>query len=174
MKTMKTNSPVAATIPCPACEDGTLIPLVQDFETESDGRRITVRDVEMERCDACGETVLTPVGSAHVSRFLAAASDSLSREELLQFLSQYELTHKEASDILGSGEKNFSRWLNGKQRVSMSMSNYIRTLTAVPEAFEALKQRKWSRPAAAQNFPSEQSQPDAEGNPKALSRTCGE
>lgn len=135
-----------------------MIPLVQSFVTESEGRSVTVPDVEMERCDACGETVLTPEGSAHVSRFLAAAADSLSRGELLQFLKQYELTHKGASDILGIGEKNFSRWLNGKQRVSSSMSNYIRTLTAVPEAFEALKQRRWTRPAVS-TLPSAPSQP---------------
>ena len=123
------------------------MPIVSEFKTETDGRSFIVPDVAMERCSACGETLLTPNGSKTVSEFLARMTGALKVQELRQFLEKYDLTHKEAALILGIGEKNFSRWLNGKQRVSTSMSNYIRTLTVHPEAFETLRERKWVDPA---------------------------
>lgn len=148
---MKPTSPSEKTsaIPCPSCDEGDLVPFVSDFKTETDGKRFTVPDVAMERCSVCGETLLTPAGSKHVSEYLARATESLEVQELRQFLDKYDLTQKEAAQILGIGEKNFSRWLNGKQRVSTSISNYIRTLTAHPEAFETLRKKQWKHAAPA-------------------------
>jgi len=95
----------------------------------------------MECCDHCDESFLTPVGSQRVDDYIDHSTDTISTEELQLFLRQYDLTQKKAAEILQIGEKNFSRWLNGKQRVSASMSSYIRTLLAVPEAFHRLKNR---------------------------------
>jgi len=130
---------------------------LEGFETTADGKLITVPEVEMERCDLCGESFLTPLGSERVDHYLDEVTDTISKEELEKFLIQYDLTHKKAAETLGIGEKNFSRWLNGRQRVSTSMSKYIRTLTAVPEAFEALSKKQWGKPIA---FPAEERQPD--------------
>ena len=136
-------------LPCPECDEGFLVSLRGDFETRSDGQSVTVPNVAMERCSACEESFLTPEGSQQVSNHLAKVSGSLEREELLGFLAKYQLTHREAARILGIGEKNFSRWLNGKQRVSTSMSHYIRTLLAHPEAFDTLRTRNWMLPKEA-------------------------
>jgi len=136
---MKTkNSPTKTKLPCPCCDSGKLVSRLAGFKTTSGGKSITVPKVEMERCNQCGETFLTPAGSERVDDYLDEITDTISKEELEKFLLQYDLTHKKAAEILGIGEKNFSRWLNGRQRVSTSMSKYIRTLTAVPEAFETL------------------------------------
>jgi len=139
-----------------------MIPVSESFETEAEGLKISVPDVEMERCSSCGLSLLTPVGSRHVSSYVAKATGALTGEELQHFLDKYELTQKEASKILNIGEKNFSRWLSGKQRVSGSMSNYIRTLTAHPDAFETLKRREWADPTRDRRFPAEHRAPDEE------------
>jgi hypothetical protein len=36
------------------------------FKTTLEGKAVTVPKVEMERCDNCGETFLTPAGSRYV------------------------------------------------------------------------------------------------------------
>lgn len=136
-------------LPCPECEDGQLVSLIGDFETATDGQSITVPNVSMERCSSCNESFLTPEGSQQVSKHLAKVSGSLEPGELETFLEKYQLTHREAASILGIGEKNFSRWLSGKQRISTSMSRYIRTLLAHPDAFETLRTRNWALPKEA-------------------------
>ena len=39
---------------------------LEGFETSADNQTITVTDVEMDRCDQCGEIFLTPSGSERV------------------------------------------------------------------------------------------------------------
>jgi len=116
----------------------------------------------MRCCDGCGETLLTPTGSRQVDDFLDRASGALTSEEILLFLDRYGLTQKKAAEILGIGEKNLSRWLNGRQRVSASMSSYIRVLIAHPAAFETLKNKQWENPTNAKSYPLEERQPDLE------------
>lgn len=148
---MKTkHSPENTAHPCPCCEEGQMIARKAGFKTTLDGKNVTVPKVEMERCDQCGETFLTPAGSRQVDQWLDAQSETITTQELQKFLDQYQLTQKQAAEILRIGEKNFSRWLNGKQRVSASMSNYIRTLTAVPQAFTTLKNRNFHTPYVAE------------------------
>jgi YgiT-type zinc finger domain-containing protein len=53
-------------IPCPRCEGGLLVATLEGFETSADNQTITVTDVEMDRCDQCGEIFLTPSGSERV------------------------------------------------------------------------------------------------------------
>ena len=136
-------------LPCPECEDGQLVSLIGDFETATDGQSVTVPDVAMEHCSSCDERFLTPEGSQQVAEHLAKVSGSLEPAELEAFLDKYQLTHREAASILGIGEKNFSRWLSGKQRISTSMSRYIRTLLVHPDAFETLRTRNWKLPEMA-------------------------
>ncbi|MFK7912099.1 MAG: type II TA system antitoxin MqsA family protein [Akkermansiaceae bacterium] len=142
MKTKNSPNTNNIGIPCPCCEKGHLIPSREAFKTTAEGKAITVPKVDMERCSHCGESFLTPTGSQQVSDYIDHITDAITTEELQKFLDQYKLTQKKAAEILGIGGKNFSRWLNGKQRVSTSMSKYIRTLTAVPEALLFLKNRE--------------------------------
>ena len=115
----------------------------------------------MRCCDHCNESLVTPEGSRQIDAFLDRATGALTSEEILLFLDRYDLTHRKAAQILGIGEKNISRWLNGRQRVSASMSSYIRVLIAHPAAFETLKNKQWENPARSQSFPTEKRQPDA-------------
>ena len=141
MKTKNSPKTKSAGIPCPCCEKGHLVASRKAFKTTAEGKAITVPKVAMERCDHCGEAFLTPAGSQQVDDYIDHITDTISTEELQHFLEKYDLTQKRAAEILQIGEKNFSRWINGKQRVSASMSSYIRTLIAVPQALRFLKNR---------------------------------
>lgn len=124
---------------CPDCEQGVVHAFVGPFITESGGQSWTVPGVEQETCDKCALHVITPKGSAHIDAWLDATLESISPKELKRFLQKYSLTQKQASDLLGIGEKSLSRWIRGHQRVSTSMSRYIRLLLENSESFEQLK-----------------------------------
>lgn len=141
---MKTKASINQGHPCFECDGGILLPVREPFTTRtSEGLEITIPDVPMERCDSCGDTVLSGEATAYVNDYLDRAVSRLSREELQAFLSQYNLTQREAEQILGLGEKMIGRWLKGPFQISASISNYIRVLMADPGAFEILKARKW-------------------------------
>lgn len=143
---MKTKTPHTQGHPCFECSGGILLPVREAFTTRtSDGLEITVPDVPMERCNVCGDTVLSGEATAYVNEYVDRATSRLSRGELQAFLEQYHLSQREAEQILGLGEKMIGRWLKGPFQVSASISNYIRVLMADPGAFEILKTRKWAR-----------------------------
>jgi putative zinc finger/helix-turn-helix YgiT family protein len=130
---------------CFECGQGTLLPVREDYAARTpEGLEIIIPDVPMERCDHCGDVVLSGETSAWIHDQIDRATGRLSREELQAFLDQYRLTQREAEQILGLGEKMIGRWLKGPFQVSASISNYIRVLMADPTAFEILKHRKWS------------------------------
>ena len=129
---------------CMECGSGILMTVREFFTTRtSEGLEITVPDVPLDRCAACGDTTLSAESAAMIDDFIERVTGRLSREELQTFLEQYQLTQKEAEQILGLGEKMIGRWLKGPARVSASMGNYIRLLMADPKAFETLKLRRW-------------------------------
>lgn len=130
---------------CFECGEGTMLPVRQDYTARTpEGLEITIPDVPMERCDHCGDLILSGETTAWIQNQIDLATSRLSREELQAFLDQYRLTQREAEQILGLGEKMISRWLKGPFQISASISNYIRVLMADPAAFEILKHRKWS------------------------------
>ena len=143
---MKTETSVTQGHPCFECDGGILVSVREPFTTRtSEGLEITIPDVLMERCNSCGDTVLSGEATAYVNDYLDRAVSRLSREELQSFLDQYHLTQREAEQVLGLGEKMIGRWLKGPFQVSASISNYIRVLMADPGAFEILKERRWAK-----------------------------
>lgn len=142
---MKTKTSITQGHPCFECDGGILLSVCEPFTTHtSEGLKIIIPDVPMERCNSCGDTVLSGEVTAYVNDYLDRAVSRLTREELQSFLDQYHLTQREAEQILGLGEKMIGRWLKGPFQVSVSISNYIRVLMADPTAFEILKERKWA------------------------------
>lgn len=143
---MKTKTSIAQGHPCFECEGGILLPVREPFTARTfEGLEIIVPEVSMERCNSCGDTVLSGEATTYVNEYLDRATSRLSREELQAFLDQYQLTQREAEQILGLGEKMIGRWLKSPFQVSASISNYIRVLMADPGAFEILKARKWAK-----------------------------
>jgi Zn-dependent peptidase ImmA (M78 family)/transcriptional regulator with XRE-family HTH domain len=146
-------------LPCFEC-DGTLQRVLRPQKTQlPDFGEVTVPDVPVLTCPKCGDTVLGAEGSRYMDAWLNKYTGALTPEELRQFLEQYGLTHKQAAAITGYGEKNISRWLAGKMRPTVSVSNFFRLLIADRSAFETLKSRQWGAGAAV-SYPTEEKQPD--------------
>lgn len=126
--------------------------VLEPFVTRTaEGLEITVPDVPLERCSKCGDVCIPAESAELIDAWIDRVTGRLTREELQAFLEQYELTQKQAEQILGLGEKMITRWLNGPARVSESMSNYIRLLMTDVEAFEILRHRRWTTSAVAED-----------------------
>jgi putative zinc finger/helix-turn-helix YgiT family protein len=146
-------------LPCFEC-DGTLQRVLRSQKTQlPDFGEVTVPDVPLLTCPKCGDTVLGAEGSRYMDAWLNKYTGALTPEEMRQFLEQYGLTHKQAAAITGYGEKNISRWLTGKMRPTVSVSNFFRLLIADRSAFETLKKRQWGA-VTASCYPTEERQPD--------------
>ena len=72
---MKTKTHTPKSHPCFECEGGILLPICEPFTTRtSEGLEITVPDVAMERCNTCGDTVLSGEATAYVNDYLDRAT----------------------------------------------------------------------------------------------------
>jgi HTH-type transcriptional regulator/antitoxin HigA len=162
MKTTKKPRTEPESIPCFECEEGILLPVMEDHTTVHPKLgTITIPDVPMLRCDSCGDTVIGDDGNNRIDAFLNRALNVISPEEIQGFLDKYQLTQKRASELTGYGEKNISRWLTGRSRPSESVSNFLRVLLAETRAFECLLRKDF--PDQPKSAPAvETSAPDAE------------
>lgn len=69
---MNSTQSASTSHPCFECEGGILLPVREPFTTRtSDGLEITIPDVSMERCNVCGDTVLSGEATADVNDRLA-------------------------------------------------------------------------------------------------------
>lgn len=161
MKTTKPQTNAAPEIPCFECEEGILVPTLEDYRVELPGRKVlTIPEVPMLVCEQCGDRVTGDEGNARIDAFLNKALNAISPEEVQQFLGKYGLTQKEAAQITGYGEKNISRWASGRARPSESVSNILRLLLSDQGAFERLRRKDFSTHPRI-SYPTEDRQPDA-------------
>jgi HTH-type transcriptional regulator/antitoxin HigA len=149
-------------LPCFECEEGRLQSTIEDYTTYHPSRgEMVVPDVPMLRCDRCGELVIGDEGNRKIDAWLDKELNAISPQEIQAFLTKYQLTQKQASEITGLGEKNISRWLSGHTRPSESVSNFLRVLLAEDSAFERLKTGNFDT-SPKPVWPLEERQPDAE------------
>ena len=142
MKSSKKPRTALESIPCFECEEGKLLPVLEDYITAHPKLgTVTIPDVPLLRCDSCGDTVIGDAGNNRIDAFLDKALNVISPEEIQAFLDKYQLTQKRASELTGYGEKNISRWLTGRSRPSESVSNFLRVLLAETSAFERLMRK---------------------------------
>lgn len=133
--------------PCDECGRGSVETVTEDYSVHTpDGNTIIVPQVEMHRCNQCGETSIPAASSRYISEFQARETEALTREELHAIFERSDLTQKEFAEALGLGEKTFHRWLKGTQVVSRSMGYYLRAMDRFPEAFDWVKSRRWRKP----------------------------
>lgn len=162
MKKKHPSPSSAGGIPCFECEGGILQPALLDHHSSHPKLgEFVVPDVPVLRCGQCGDTVIGAEGNARIDGYLDKALNAISPEEVQAFLAKYHLTQKEASRITGLGEKNLSRWMTGRSRPSESVSNFLRLLLADSDAFELLRQKRFTGEVAA-SHPAEERQPTTE------------
>lgn len=135
---------------CLECDEGRYQIVVKPYESRGqDGNVVVVPNVKFLRCTHCGEELIPAESARDISRYVAEATEQLTKAELYAMLEASELSQKDFAEAIGLGEKTFHRWLKGTQIVSRSMGYYLRAMVRFPEAFEWVKERGWRMPAPA-------------------------
>ncbi len=128
---------------CHEC-DGLARLTVEPREIRTGSRTVSV-EVEVMRCDECGETYLRP-GAMNAA--LRAAADVARREdglltptEIVSLRQRYGITQTELETILGSGPKTVTRWERGTIPQSAMADTLMRLLILSPASFNVAAKR---------------------------------
>lgn len=129
---------------CYNCNESDFKEVLIDYKARTaDDNVVVINKLSILKCPSCGEELIPADSQEKIEKVLNESLDLVSNAELNAFLEKYHLDQKTASESLGLGEKTFHRWLRGTQKVSRSMSFFIRTMHANPVAYSWLKERTW-------------------------------
>ena len=129
---------------CYACETGKYAETLVDFPIDlPEGDKLILPKLSILRCEACGDEIVPPDSSKRISSAIDERQETLSPEEVQEFLNKFQLDQSEAAEALGLGAKTFHRWVQGTYRVSRSMGFFLRALRAHPEVFDWIRNRAW-------------------------------
>jgi putative zinc finger/helix-turn-helix YgiT family protein len=129
---------------CFACGEGPYREVVGDYLLDlPDGDTLTIQKLLILRCDKCGEETIPPDSSRRIETAVDQHQDTLPPAAVRSFLEQFQIDQTEAAEALGMGGKTFHRWTRGTQRISRSMGYFLRALTAHPDVFEWIRDRRW-------------------------------
>ena len=142
---------------CFACGLGPYQEVVEDYRIDlPEGEILTVPKLLILRCAKCGEETIPPESSRRIETAVDQCQETLTPREVRAFLAEFGLDQTEAAQALGLGGKTFHRWARGTQRVSRSMGYFLRALSAHPEVFAWIRDRRWreaERKAAVKTQP---------------------
>jgi putative zinc finger/helix-turn-helix YgiT family protein len=129
---------------CPACGVGDLAKVTGEFKTQIEGPDghpmiLAVPDVTWRHCGSCGEDLLDHNASEAISRAHRAALRLLGAEEIRSVRQRLAKTQAQMCELLGIGEKTYSRWESGTHFQSEAFDRYLRLLQ-VPEVLDALNE----------------------------------
>src|ERR1700731_4727820 len=129
---------------CPVCGISDLESVTGEFTTEvegPDGRpmKLTVPNVAWRHCASCGEDLLDDSASKAITKAHRAALKLLPAEEIRSLRQGLGKTQAQMSELLGIGEKTYSRWESGTYFQSEAFDRYLRLLQ-VPEVLDALNE----------------------------------
>jgi putative zinc finger/helix-turn-helix YgiT family protein len=122
---------------CPNCRERRVVRVTEQYETtiEHDGREypISIADLSLLRCEACGNRVLTGEADDRVSRALRTAAGLLTPEEIRARRSALNLTQLQVAEALGIAPARFSRWEAGSQIQDHLSDRMLRAFFDLPE-----------------------------------------
>lgn len=124
-------------IRCPICDRGNLHNVrVTDAIRYADDV-LTVDDIEVARCDVCGEeTVLPEQLKRNELRFVDAKrvhDRLLTSAEIIGWRKSLKVTQAQAAKILGGGQNALSKYERGEVVQSRAMDNLMRVSREFPE-----------------------------------------
>jgi putative zinc finger/helix-turn-helix YgiT family protein len=96
-------------------------------------------EVEVPRCQTCGETVITSAVDEQLNDALRALLHLLTPVQMRQGIESLGLKQQQLAERLGVAPETISRWLNGALIQSRAMDNFMRVYFAVPEARKVLQ-----------------------------------
>lgn len=95
-----------------------------------------------EECSACGEQILSPELNDRIERESARRWGLLQPEEIKDIRTRLGLTQMQMAELLGVGEKTYTRWEAGKSYQNTSSDNLIRLVSQSPELFARLNAQR--------------------------------
>ena len=131
---------------CPICGALALAQKTGEFHFEPPdnipGGTITVADSHWEECETCKEIILPPELIECLDKQRYVRLGLLSPAEIKAIRINAGLSQTEISQILGVGEKTYTRWESGKSLQNKSSDNLIRLFSQEPSSFVWLESQR--------------------------------
>ncbi|MCI0455651.1 MAG: type II toxin-antitoxin system MqsA family antitoxin [Gemmataceae bacterium] len=96
-------------------------------------------ELEIPRCQTCGETYSTSAVDERISEALRAHLRLLTPAQIRRGIEKLGLQQQELAERLGVAAETISRWVNGALIQSRAMDNLLRLYFALPEVRDVLR-----------------------------------
>jgi putative zinc finger/helix-turn-helix YgiT family protein len=96
-------------------------------------------DLEIPRCQTCGETVITSAIDEKINDALRSHLRLLTPDHIRKGIEKLGLKQQALAERLGVAPETISRWVNGALIQSRAMDNLLRVYFALPEVREVLQ-----------------------------------
>jgi putative zinc finger/helix-turn-helix YgiT family protein len=128
---------------CPKClkrevRPGSLAEYTAHVKHDGRVHEVTVHDLAVARCRACGEISFTLETDDQINRALRAQLGLLQPQQIKELRGR-RFKQQELADLLGIAPETISRWENGAVIQSRAMDNLVRLFFSVPEVERALR-----------------------------------
>jgi putative zinc finger/helix-turn-helix YgiT family protein len=100
---------------------------------------IHLPQIEIPRCQTCGETVITTAVDERLNEALREQLRLLTPDQIRQNIEDIDLTQKQFAERLGVAAETISRWVNGALIQTRAMDNLLRVYFAVPKVRDVLQ-----------------------------------
>lgn len=128
---------------CPLCEEGVLTPIQFEDAFSHEGRTVTVRGLEGNRCAACAAEPIFPEqirrNQLRISDAKREALGLLKADQIRAIREVLGLSQQDAAVIFGGGTNGFSKYERGQTIQSVPMDRLLRSARTFPFMLEFLR-----------------------------------
>ncbi len=139
---------------CGKCRERRVNPVTVDYraELEHDGRTYPVacRNLEILRCEACGNEMLPDEAYAKLNEALRFHAGLLMPSQIAEKRMALGLSQREFARLLGVASETVCRWENGGQIQQRVMNDLMNAFFKVPELREYLRRLRGLQPGVPQ------------------------
>jgi putative zinc finger/helix-turn-helix YgiT family protein len=130
-------------IGCANCDSERAKKICKKFEARYNQTPVVIENVEMYKCESCGEEFLTPSQSRELSRrikdHVREQSGLLSPEQIAAIRKNLGLSQSELENLFGLGEKVVTRWETGRVIQARAADIALRLLRMQPDLLPRLR-----------------------------------
>jgi putative zinc finger/helix-turn-helix YgiT family protein len=112
------------------------------FKHEGRLHEFDVPNVTLNRCRACGETIVTTAAMDQIADAFRSYAGLLTTPEILEGIGRLGLTQKEFADHLGVAAETVSRWIGRVQIQSRALDRLMRLFFRFPAVRDALAEAR--------------------------------
>ena len=131
---------------CPNCRERRVAEIREryDVSVEHDGRlyEISIPDLTVLKCEACGNRVLPNVADDRVSDAIRDVAGLLTPVDMSSKRVALNLSQKELADLINIPEPIYARWESGGLLQQRHSDLLLRSVFAVPELRRYLSSRR--------------------------------